>query len=92
MEVPREDWPAKGKRGGRPRPAVKPTDERLAAIREHRDRVAEQLGLEPSLLGPRAVLEQIAERVESGKDPADTPDLRRWQWKLLAPAAGASGT
>jgi len=85
LAVKSEDWPARAK-GGRNRSAQKTPDERLVAIREHRDKVAEELGLEPSLLGPRAVLEQITERLQSGKDPAATPELRRWQWKLLAPA------
>jgi ribonuclease D len=85
LAVKSEDWPARAK-GGRNRSAQKTPDERLVAIREHRDKVAEELGLEPSLLGPRAVLEQISERLQSGKDPAATPELRRWQWKLLAPA------
>ena len=81
--VPREDWPTRGK-GGRPRTGPKTPDERLLALRAHRDRIAEDFSLEPSLLGPRAVLEQIAERLAAGKDPADTPELRRWQWELLA--------
>jgi ribonuclease D len=85
LAVPSKDWPARSK-GGRNRSAQKTPDERLVAIRDHRDKVAEELGMEPSLLGPRAVLEQIAERLQSGKDPAATPELRRWQWELLAPA------
>jgi len=79
------EWPAQAKRG-RSRGSVKPTDERVAAIKKHRDQVAKQLGMEPALLGPRAVLEKLVERLEDGRDPAGTPDLRRWQWELLAPA------
>jgi len=85
--APREDWPTRGK-GGRPRTGPKTPDERLLALRAHRDRIAEEFSLEPSLLGPRAVLEQIAERLAAGKDPADTPELRRWQWELLAQGVG----
>ncbi len=85
LELPRDKWPSRGK-GGRGRAASKVPDERLAAIRKHRDRVAHELALEPSLIGPRAVLEQIVERLGSGQDPASTPELRRWQWELLAPA------
>jgi ribonuclease D len=81
-----EAWPQRA-RGGRSRSTQKTPDERFVAIRDHRDRVAEQLGIEASLVGPRALLEQIAERLSSGKDPAGTPELRRWQWELLAPAA-----
>ncbi|MCH7779836.1 MAG: hypothetical protein IH848_03245 [Acidobacteria bacterium] len=86
LAVQPEDWPARSK-GGRTRPLRKTPDERLLAIRERRDKIAEELGLEPSLVGPRAVLEQIVERQKAGKDPAATPELRRWQWELLAPAA-----
>ncbi len=90
LAVKPEDWPARSK-GGRSRPLRKTPDERLLAIREHRDKVAGELGLEPALVGPRAVLEQIVERQKAGKDPSATPDLRRWQWELLAPAAGGTG-
>lgn len=86
LAVQAEDWPVRSK-GGRTRSPRKTPDERLLAIREHRDKIAEELGLEPSLVGPRAVLEQIVERQKAGKDPAATPELRRWQWDLLAPAA-----
>ncbi|NIM01503.1 MAG: ribonuclease D [Acidobacteria bacterium] len=86
LDMPSERWPRRSK-GGRGRSSTKVCDERLAAIREHRDRIAGELGLEPSLVGPRAVLEEIVDRMVSGEDPAATPDLRRWQWKLLAPAA-----
>ena len=86
LAVKHEDWPARSK-GGRARPASKTPDRRLLAIRDHRDKVAEELGLEPALLGSRAVLEQIVERQKAGKDPSATPELRRWQWELLGPAA-----
>ena len=68
---------------------AKNTSPRLAAIRAQRDRVAEALGLEPALVGPRAVLEQIAERLDADRDPIAIPELRRWQWDLLSPPAGA---
>jgi ribonuclease D len=80
-----DEWPARVK-GRRGRSNPKLPDERVAGIKQHRDRVAGQLGLEPALLGPRSVLEQIIERIEAGGDPRATPDLRRWQWNLLAPA------
>ena len=87
LAVPREEWPTRGK-GGRGRAGQKAPDEKLLAIRDHRDKIARELGLEPSLVGPRAVLEQIAEKLRNGQDPSTTPELRRWQWELLAPAAG----
>jgi len=85
LAVSSEDWPQRA-RGGRARSSQKTPDERFVAIRDHRDRIAAELGIEPSLIGPRAMLEQIAERLGSGQDASETPELRRWQWELLAPA------
>ena len=84
LNVPPEAWPARSKKG-RTRNPPQAGGARLDALRAHRDHVAAELGLDPALLGPRAVLEQIAARVEEGGDPASVPELRRWQWGLLAP-------
>ena len=48
-----------------------------------------QVAVAPSI---DAVLEQVAQRIDAGGDPAQVPDLRGWQWDLLAagtpPACG----
>ena len=68
LNVPPEAWPARSKKG-RTRNSPQAGGARLDALRAHRDHVAAELGLDPALLGPRAVLEQIAARVEKGDDP-----------------------
>jgi ribonuclease D len=55
-------------------------------IRGERDQLARRLGLEPSVLAPRAALEEALERVGRGEDPARATELRRWQLSLLRPA------
>ena len=58
--------------------------ERLEPLKVERDRIASGLGLEPSLLGSRAVLEDIV------LDPSCAKDrLIPWQFELLADAIGS---
>ncbi len=59
---------------------------RWPRLRDERDAVARQLDLEPSVLATRTALEDALRRVLEGLDPADTPELRRWQLGLLLPA------
>jgi ribonuclease D len=62
-------------------------EERVARLRQARDRAAAALDLDPGVLCPRERLEAIARRKpESVKDLADVPELRRWQIELLGPA------
>lgn len=55
-------------------------------LREHRDRIARDLGLDPTLLASRKVLESLLERTVSGDPWRETPGLRRWQAELLEEA------
>jgi ribonuclease D len=87
LDVPREEWPTRS-RSGRSRVPAKNTSPRLDEVKQRRDRAAESLGLEPALLGPRALLEQIAEEMDEGRDPSRLQDLRGWQWELLGEPAG----
>ena len=75
-EISEEDWPVKPKRERFPKdPAF---EKRLKVKIEHRNRVGEGLGIDPSLIAPRAVLEQIVrEQVTPGEI------LLRWQLDLL---------
>lgn len=68
-------------------PAV---ESRIAAIKKRRDEIARELALDPAVLAPRGVVEDMATRWEAGEDPWSTPELRRWQAALLRPALGAS--
>ena len=54
-------------------------------LKKGRDRLAEELDLDPSMLAPRAVLEEVSKRLAAGQDPREVPELRRWQADLLAP-------
>lgn len=78
-ELPRR----RRRRPPRPEPEVERRMERLKA---GRDRIAAELDLEPSLIAPRDTLEAVARRLESGDDPGELPELRRWQWALLREA------
>lgn len=62
-------------------------ERRVGVLKARRDAVALELGLEPGMLGGRALLEAIQRRIDAGEDPAATPDLRDWQWRLIGPEA-----
>lgn len=59
---------------------------RLRRFRKIRDRVAAGLDLEPSVVLPRKVLEEVAERAERGEAWTEAPGLRTWQAGLVADA------
>ena len=59
---------------------------RWPRIRDERDAIAEKLDLEASVLATRAGLEEALRRILRGLDPAEAPELRRWQLGLLLPA------
>lgn len=75
-EVPKGDWPerVKGTRMRRP----KDFDDRLDVLIKHRNQAAGTLGIEPSLIAPRAALEALA------ADPSQAPELLlNWQRECL---------
>ncbi|MDQ3120711.1 MAG: hypothetical protein M3Q89_14285, partial [Verrucomicrobiota bacterium] len=58
MQLPESEWPARRRRLG-----VRPTQEMERAaenLRRKRDVIAEELGLEPSFIAPKATVESIA--------------------------------
>jgi hypothetical protein len=59
---------------------------RIGRIREARDRLAQELALDPSVLASRATVEDMAKRWESGEDPWAVAELRAWQIGILRPA------
>jgi ribonuclease D len=68
------------------RPKVDPAvDAQAARLREARDGVARELGLDPAVVASRALLDEIARRIVAGDDPWAAPELRRWQAGLLRP-------
>jgi ribonuclease D len=75
-EAPESDWP---RRPHRRRSERNPEAERrFDALKEKRDRLGAQLNIDPSLLGSRAVLEQIAEDASKA-----AVLLLNWQRELL---------
>jgi len=58
---------------------------RLRRVRRERDRIAEQLDLEPSMLASRAVLERVLSCLDEGDSLEQVADLRRWQRAQLGP-------
>ncbi|HUK12178.1 MAG TPA: HRDC domain-containing protein [Thermoanaerobaculaceae bacterium] len=79
--------PAAPPRGERRRFAPdKVKEKRVRQAREARDGVAAALGLEPGVLGPRAALELIAERMPDGEAGLEDCLARRWRAAVLAPA------
>jgi ribonuclease D len=59
---------------------------RIARLRVKRDAIATQLTLDGSIVAPRSVVEEMAERWEAGDDPFGVPELRQWQIDLLRPS------
>lgn len=58
-------------------------ESRIKRIKTARDALARNLALDPSVLAPRGVVEEMARRWEAGEDPFEAADLRRWQAELL---------
>ncbi len=76
--LPKEDWPARKPRlTGRPR---QEDEAKFNALRDRRNAVAAELGIDETLLGTRAVLEILSVRPEEAKDL-----LMPWQLEQLFP-------
>ena len=68
------------------RPRMEPDVEAsFLRLRQGRDRVAAELGLDPSILASRSVVEEMARRLTTGGDPWEAGEIRRWQREVLAP-------
>src|SRR5689334_4178489 len=75
-EVPESEWPRRPHRRRNERNPE--AEKRFETIKEKRDSIASKLNIDPSLLGSRAVLEQIA--IDSSR-AAEL--LLNWQRELL---------
>ena len=83
-ELPPDAWPEFP--APAPRRASDPAlVDRVRQLRDLRDALAGRLGLEPSMVAPRALLEKLARAEIDGTSPAELPELRRWQLQLLKP-------
>lgn len=76
LEMDEAEWP-KVNRAPRQRPTQSQFD-RFLELKKHRDHVAHEVQLDPSLIAPKAVLEGIAFRPEES-----LPKLLPWQRELL---------
>jgi ribonuclease D len=84
LERPESELPEIRKRARKR--SNKSFEKKLRRLGALRDGLAAELGLEPSLLAPRAVLEQVLTNMEDGREPWEAQDLRRWQADVLRPA------
>jgi ribonuclease D len=76
---PESRWPEH--RRGRPRPS---SSRLLEALKHECARIAEELGIMPSVLASRATLEEVAaKRPMSIREMLETTPMLRWQAKLL---------
>jgi ribonuclease D len=83
LSVPEDRLPEPRKPGNRRR--VSRSGKRARALHAKRNRLAAELDLDPSLLAPRGLLEEAAQRLDRGDDPTRIPELRGWQCELLRP-------
>ena len=83
---PAEAWPEV--RAARPVTDDPAQRKRYRELRRGCDAVATELGLEPSLVASRAVLEGIATKEAGGEDWKAVPELRAWQIRLLEAVVG----
>jgi ribonuclease D len=84
MDLPEDQLPEPPARRRRPKGGR--LESLLRRLTRERNRLAEKLEIEPSVLAPRAVLEQVAKKIELTEDPRGVEELRDWQAGLLGPA------
>lgn len=74
LHIPEEEWPVPPK--VRRRRTTREEAARFEQLKTARDKVAGELGLDPSIVAPRGAL-------EAASVTPDTPALMRWQKKLI---------
>ncbi len=74
LHIPEEEWPVPPK--VRRRRTTREEAARFEQLKKARDKVAGELGLDPSIVAPRGAL-------EAASVTPDTPALMRWQKKLI---------
>ncbi len=84
LELPESELPELPRRERRERPPAS-FDRRVKELAAKRDALARELELEPAVLAPRALIEDLVSREQRGSAPGDAEELRRWQAELLLP-------
>jgi ribonuclease D len=66
-------------------------EQRMEKIRAHRDKIAAELGLDPTVIAAKSVLQDIARKPETAAQTL-IADNRwcPWQWELIKPALGSA--
>jgi ribonuclease D len=78
-------------RGERP-PRDKEAEVRMEKLRLHRDTVAADLGLDPTVIAPKSTLQEISRDPEAAAARLIAENRWcPWQWELLKPALAAAG-
>ena len=86
MTMAEDDLPPPPSRGQPPDPAF---ENRVRKLCRARDAVADELGLDPGTLAPRAALADTLARLDLGDGPS--PDLMDWQIDFVLRALDAAG-
>ena len=79
LDIPEADLPEKGDR--KPWIRDKALEARIDRLKKVRDRIAAELKIDPSVVGPRHVLAGVATT-----GTLDVPSMREWQKKVIGPA------
>ncbi|MCB1061950.1 MAG: HRDC domain-containing protein [Verrucomicrobiae bacterium] len=77
--IQESEWPRKNRRGTGQRLQI--DEEELQRLRDHRNRVAQEMGLDQTLIAARAVLEKLASTNVSEEEKNSL--LLRWQRELM---------
>lgn len=80
-----QSLPARPRRGDSRKPLNQVELERQESIKEFRNKVAEKLGIDPTLIATRSVVSQLA------RDVSEVGGLQAWQRELLAPKLDETG-
>jgi ribonuclease D len=78
-------------RGERP-PRDKEAEARIEKLRAHRDKVAAELELDPTVIAPKSTLQDVARNPETAAERLIAENRWcLWQWELLKPALETAG-
>lgn len=63
---------------------------RVKRLQKGRDAVAAELGLDPSVVASRTILEELLRCIDAGRPPEAASGLRAWQAKLVVPVLASA--
>ena len=72
-------------------PRDRDAEVRMEKLRVHRDAVAAELGLDPTVIAPKSTLQEVARNPDTAADRLISENRWcPWQWELLKPAVAAT--